>query len=198
MEEMKIETKSFGSSEAVTITCDIAGDLMPLVADGVASEDSERALALHLEGCEDCRNNYEHMRAVQPAKPVSPTDDKKIIAFLRRRNALFGTLLLLFGAFAGVLFLDTQLVFQNFLLMPIIGALAYVCFKEKAALMAGVVFVMSVFVGPLAQWLRGDLSQRFWESMHGYFFYGVILAVLELIGIAIAALLTYAFRREKK
>ena len=34
------------------ITCDMCLDLMPLVLDGLASEDSEKAVREHIAGCE--------------------------------------------------------------------------------------------------------------------------------------------------
>jgi len=37
------------------ITCDMCKDLMPLVKDGIASEDSRLAVTEHLKECEDCK-----------------------------------------------------------------------------------------------------------------------------------------------
>ena len=41
------------------ISCDMCIDLMPLVQDGVASEDSRNAVLQHLQECPDCRALYE-------------------------------------------------------------------------------------------------------------------------------------------
>lgn len=40
------------------ISCDICRDLIPLVTDGVASEDAVSAVKNHMEHCESCRNMY--------------------------------------------------------------------------------------------------------------------------------------------
>ena len=42
------------------ISCDICKDLLPLVKDGIASEDSVQAVKEHLKECETCRNLYEN------------------------------------------------------------------------------------------------------------------------------------------
>ena len=43
------------------ITCDICMDLMPLVRDGVVSEDSVTAVMNHISDCEDCKKIYAEM-----------------------------------------------------------------------------------------------------------------------------------------
>ncbi len=45
------------------ITCDICMDLMPLVQDGVASEDSENAVKKHISECESCKKIYDELYA---------------------------------------------------------------------------------------------------------------------------------------
>ncbi|EJX02388.1 hypothetical protein EVA_09508, partial [gut metagenome] len=40
------------------ISCDICIDLIPLVEDGVASEDSRKAVEAHVANCESCREKY--------------------------------------------------------------------------------------------------------------------------------------------
>ena len=40
------------------ITCDICMDLMPLVQDGIASEDSRNAVEEHVKRCEQCAVHY--------------------------------------------------------------------------------------------------------------------------------------------
>ena len=40
---------------ASEISCDICRDLLPLVQDGVASEDSRAAVEAHLRSCPACR-----------------------------------------------------------------------------------------------------------------------------------------------
>ena len=45
------------------ITCDICKDLMPLVKDGIASEDSRLAVMEHVNECETCKKLFESENA---------------------------------------------------------------------------------------------------------------------------------------
>ena len=44
------------------IPCEIIQDLMPMYADGLTSETTDREIRSHLEECETCREMYERMR----------------------------------------------------------------------------------------------------------------------------------------
>ena len=48
--------------------CNVARDLMPLRADGVASEESNRLIDAHIAECADCKTYYEGMMAALPAR----------------------------------------------------------------------------------------------------------------------------------
>jgi len=48
--------------------CNVARDLMPLRADGVASEESNRYIDTHIAECADCKTYYEGMMAALPAR----------------------------------------------------------------------------------------------------------------------------------
>ena len=43
----------------IKITCDMCMDLMPLVQDGVASEDSIAAVEQHIKTCSECKSVFE-------------------------------------------------------------------------------------------------------------------------------------------
>lgn len=164
------------------LPCDIVGDLIPLAADNVASEASREAVLHHIETCEACRELYEACR--EPAdKPPPALADKQIMGYIRRRAVYLFALLALTGAAAGVMILNTPLVFQNFLLMPAVGVLSYVCFREKGALAAVAVILLTL--------LKGLIDR---ESP---LILGLILALLVLTGVLIAALLNFALQRDK-
>lgn len=167
------------------ITCEVVQDLIPLVCDGIASPDSERLVRLHAEHCEECRQMLELSDMPRQAAEIQPPDDKKILAYIRRRYIIFVCLLMMMGAMVGVLFTGTEFIFQNLLIMPIVGALSYVCFKSKGSAMAVIVFIITA--------LRGFLE---YES--GMAWFGVIYGVLVLAGVAIAALLGFAFGKNKR
>ena len=47
----------------MNITCDIAMDLMALYKDGLASDDSKKAVQAHLKNCPECRRAYSQYSA---------------------------------------------------------------------------------------------------------------------------------------
>ncbi len=46
--------------------CNVVRDLMPLVLDRAASDDSRELVETHISGCEECRKQYEEMKADLP------------------------------------------------------------------------------------------------------------------------------------
>ena len=44
------------------MNCDVVKDLLPLYIDGCCSEESERTVKEHLEGCDDCKKVFEDMK----------------------------------------------------------------------------------------------------------------------------------------
>ena len=173
-------------------TCDVIRDLIPLAVDGVASEDSVHLLERHFEHCDACKKIYGEMSDQKRLPQAVETDDKKIMAYIRKRYVLFVALMMMIGAVVGVLFIDTKFIFQNFLLMPLVGALSYVCFKEKGAIMAGVVVLLSLFRGAIF------LLSTQPDMAAGSAEIGFIMALFVLMGFFATWLLAFAFRREKK
>ena len=69
----------------ITVSCDVARDMIPLYADGAASEQTRELIANHLDRCEDCSSYY---RSVRKALGTS--------SYARRRGRLS------MGGFAGI------------------------------------------------------------------------------------------------
>lgn len=62
------------------LSCDVIRDLLPAVADEIASADTEALVQEHIEICADCRAALDAMRAPGPA----PTADEKEIDYLKK------------------------------------------------------------------------------------------------------------------
>ena len=62
------------------VNCNIIRDLLPAVADEIASADTEALVKEHIETCADCRAALDAMRAPSPA----PTADEKEIDYLKK------------------------------------------------------------------------------------------------------------------
>ena len=182
--------KALLDSQKEEITCEVIRDLMPLVADGVASEDSVRLLERHLEHCPECKDLYDGMCIPKAVANAAATDDKKVMSYIRKKLVLLIALILFIGAVVGVLFIDTEFILQNILLMPVVGALSYVGFKSKGWIMAGVVMLMSMFRGAIL------LMSPEPDMAAGSAEFGFIMALLVLMGYAAAWLLAFAFRKD--
>ena len=83
--------------------CDMVKDLLPLVAEDLASEESAAFVKEHLEICEDCRKAYEEMKTPVESEPAAPI--RTVRRQVKRRGLLIAGLIaclvaaLLMGAF---------------------------------------------------------------------------------------------------
>lgn len=194
MENQTINEKKFD------ISCDIVRDIMPLVIDKVASEDSEAAVRWHIVHCEECRALFEEWNDGEREKDIPLPNDQKIMAYVRRRAVLLIGFVTVLAAAVGIMMLETSLTFQNLLIMPIVGALSYCCFKKKGFFISAAVFLLTTARG-LVQWQTLLLYLGESEAYHYDYTisvavtYGVILGVLALVGATIAALLDFAFQK---
>lgn len=173
------------------VTCDVCMDLLPLVKDGVASEDSRNLVLSHIENCDSCHALYHNMA---PA-PIQELDDKKNLMNIRNKLYLFGLFILVFGAFLGVYLSNSMGVFYNFIIMPFLGAFGFFILKNRYIIIPVGVFILSylwLFIGYLVE------HQKFSLELLSYpIFFSFIYTLLTFFGVLIGILLNFAFRKEK-
>lgn len=166
------------------ISCQICMDLMPLVADGVASEDSRRAVESHIQGCESCRRFFE-----EGTPP--PVDSGKAFAQFRKKvNVLWG-MVLMFGIVYGLSLTAGSGLFYNTLLMPAIGALGYGLFRWRSLYAIPLLLYATHFVTNLLGVGNEVLELPALTLWTG------IYCLFALLGIVIAWLLHFAFGKER-
>ena len=68
--------------------CDVIQDLMPLCAEGLASEGSQALVEAHLKECPDCRARYTAMREPVPVPEAAPLRAVRSGLARRRANAV--------------------------------------------------------------------------------------------------------------
>ena len=158
------------------LTCDICCDLIPLVVDGVASEDSEAAVKAHIETCPACREMYQGELERGITSLRAKAADEKVLRRLRVRLAWQG--LLLTCAALAVMIFAAQPVLLLWML-PAVGAASYALMRRYSA-------AVPVLAGA---------ASLVWYHDAGT---GVGLGALLCVGIAIAALLLFAFGKEKQ
>ena len=168
------------------ISCDMCMDLMPLVNDGVASEDSKAAVELHIGKCEQCRSFYEatESREVNTDKVFS-----KLIGQLRS----FSLLLLTFGIFFGLGLTAGEDMFCNSVIMPIIGVVGYMVFKWKAVY----IVPLLLFAADVLMFIPQLISGAGWVDFYSLIVWTVIYCALVILGVIISWLLHFALRKEK-
>jgi len=165
------------------ISCDMCIDLIPLVQDGVASNDSRNAVLLHLQECPDCRALYE-------GEIPAPSNTKELLSKVKRRAQVFSAMIMMFGIFYGLMLTAGNGIFQNVIIMPIIGGIGYYLFRWKALIIVPpLLFVTHVFTNAMG--LGGEVL----EPM-GVIMWTLIYCGVALVGFVIAALLHFVFRKE--
>lgn len=169
------------------ITCDVCLDLIPLVQDGIASEDSRKAVEQHICTCQTCANIYD-------GKTPPDIDSTQIFKKFQKKMRTFFAALMMFGIFFGLGLTASSEVFYNSLIMPLIGILGYVIFRWKALyevplLMLGI----NVFFYGLNMFRGIEIIELYSRVM-----YTGIYSVFVVIGVVIAGLTHVAFKKGEK
>ncbi|MGL4912287.1 MAG: zf-HC2 domain-containing protein [Romboutsia sp.] len=177
------------------ISCDICMDLMPLVKDGVASEDSCNAVTEHINQCEECKKIFEEI----PNNNIE-FDDKKVISKIKNRLIVAGLILILVGSIIGVILSESENMFYNVLIMPIIGGVSYFVLRKKSyvvpLIMFGFVYVYH-FIKYIFELEEINVNQII-SLVPMPLMWSIVYSCLCALGILIGFLLYIAFRREKK
>lgn len=165
------------------ISCDMCIDLMPLVQDGVASDDSRNAVLRHLQECPDCRALYE-------GEIPAPSKSHELLGKVQRRAQLFSAMVMMFGIFYGLMLTAGSELFLNVIIMPIIGGLGYYLFRWKGLyIVPSLLLVTHIVTNYLG------LGSEVLEPM-GLFMWTAIYCGVALVGFVIAALLHFVFKKE--
>ena len=172
------------------ITCDMCMDLIPLVKDGIASEDSRLAVEEHVKSCEDCRKMYEG-EVTEPS--IVNVDLELELGKLKRKLQTFSTVLMMFGGFFGLSLTASEEMFYNSLIMPVIGALGYVIFRWGAVYQIPILLLVMQLLINCFGMIRGMEIM----PVMGVVTWVGIYSIFVGIGVLVAGLLHFAFRKEK-
>ena len=166
------------------ISCEMCMDLMPLVADGVASEDSRKAVERHIAACPACRELY------GGDAPPSVNAEQAFAKFKKKISVFWG-MLLMFGVVYGLSLTAGSGLFYNILLMPAIGALGYGLFRWKALYIIPCLLYATHFVTNLLGF--GNEVLDIWSLL----LWTAIYCGFAVFGTVIAWLLHFALRKER-
>lgn len=175
----------------MNLPCGIILDLIPLVKDGVASRESISAVKEHLSYCESCRCEFESF----PPIPHAAIDDKKVITKIKKSLLRLGILILCAGSLIGIFMTNSMNVFYNILIMPAVGILGYIFLKRRWVYVP----VSILFFSYMWILLSSCLDSGFDKNALIYSIpYAIIYMLLTATGTVIAALLKFAFGKEKE
>ena len=168
------------------ITCDVCMDLIPLVQDGVASQDSVLAVENHIKNCSKCGAIFKGQIPIR-------NDGKELLKKMKKRAQVFTGMLLMFGILFGLSLTATSELFLNALIMPVLGSIGYYLFRWKAAYIVPCILLVTHIVMNGFGMIRG--IQRL--SILDVLFWNVLYSFFAILGVIIVGLLHFAFRKEE-
>ena len=86
------------------LPCSVVRDMLPLLADGLLSAESERILHRHLESCEACRGVFADMTAPEPETEADRAELDYLKKLRSRRNRLVAAVLISVALIGGAVF----------------------------------------------------------------------------------------------
>lgn len=150
------------------ISCGLCMDLMPLVNDGVAGEDSRKAVEQHIKTCDSCRAFYGGERKAE-------ADEEKAALKVLRKIRTASVLLLAAGVFVGLLLTELFMTGLSAIFavlgVIIVGLLGFVCkgesggkkktrkifaFLAATALITGTVILLNALFGNPVSQMRAE------------------------------------------
>lgn len=177
----------------MNVSCDVILDLIPLVKDGVASDESCRIVNEHIKSCKRCKTEFETFESINLQE--LNLKDEKIIFSIKRSVFITQIAILIIGAILGVALSDSVSMFYNFMIMPLIGGISLFAFKEKWYLAPIAVFILTY----LRQIAIHVFSDGFcWDMLYDGLYYSIIYIILIGLGVIIARLFIFAFKKKSK
>ncbi len=178
------------------LPCGVILDLIPLVKDGVASEESENIVKEHIKTCDSCKNEFEMFESVHIQQQF--IKDEKILSAIKRSIFITRIAVLVVGAVIGIGLTGTMGMFYNFMIMPVIGIISFITLKGKSYITLISIFVLTYLwqIITLIIETKGEIG--WWILQTGLAVYSLIYTGLVALGIVIAMLLGFAFKKEDK
>ncbi len=174
------------------ISCEVCLDLIPLVKDNVASEDSKKLVLEHIRQCEHCKNEFENEYDTLPKM-----NDKRVLQKIKKRIFLVALATVIIGTLIGVGLTEGPGMFYNIIIMPLVGGIAYFALNRKSFYFPITLFILS-YIWTLINYIFDSsyLKDSILDLLFAPIFLSCIYSGLALLGIIIAFLLRFAFRKE--
>ena len=177
--------------------CSVVRDLLPLCVEDMVSTGTAQYVNEHLKNCDECQAELANLKEGAELSAigtnVSPKSDdaKPFKKMMKRMNRQFYSIAyaaIIFLIFLGFGWTGGENLMYNSLIMPIVGIFGYYVFKWKAIYKLPVLLLiidLGVFAFQLVE--IGFADTLMWT---------VLYAIFVFVGVAIAFLLHYAFKKE--
>ena len=178
--------------------CSVVRDLLPLYVEDMVSTETAQYVKSHLAECPECQAELESLTAGEGLTAIEkkPVEDaakaKPFKKMMKRMNRQFYSIAyaaLIFLIFLGFGWTGGENLMYNSLIMPVVGIFGYYVFRWKAIYKVPILLlIIDIFVC-LFKLVDLDLySALLWTLIYSSFVF---------VGIAIAFLMHFAFRKEK-
>ena len=178
--------------------CSVVRDLLPLYVEDMVSEETAEYIDGHVKECDECQAELARMREgaeltkieakAAPDEKGSVKPFKKMMKKMNRQFYSLAYSLVIFFIFLGFCWTGGENLMYNSLIMPIVGVFGYYVFRWKA------VYKLPILL------LAIDLFVCVFElvalDLYSALVWTLIYSIFVFVGIAIAFLLHYAFRKE--
>lgn len=178
--------------------CSVVRDLLPLYVEDMVSTETAQYINEHLKNCNECQAELANLRegaelSTVEAKPVTRSEDAKPFKkMMKRMNRQFYSIAyaaLIFLIFLGFGWTGGENLMYNSLIMPVVGIFGYYVFRWRAIYKVPILLlIIDTFV---CLFKLVDLD------LYSAFLWTLIYSIFVFVGIAIAFLLHFAFRKEK-
>ena len=175
------------------LDCCIVRDLLPLYVENMVSDQTAEQIKQHLAECPECKNEYDSFGSTSRLDALEvPQPDaqpfKKIMRKMNRQMFALAYGLIIFFILWGFSLTGGENLMYNSVIMPIVGLFGYYVFKWKAVYKLPVLLLiidLAVFAFQLVE--IGFFETIMWTLLY---------AIFVFVGVTIAFLLHFAFKKE--
>ena len=178
--------------------CSVVRDLLPLYIEDMVSAETAQYVKSHLVECPECQAELDSLKeggelsAIEKKPTADVAEAKPFKTVMKRMNRQFYSLAyaaLIFLIFLGFGWTGGENLMYNSLIMPVVGIFGYYVFRWKAIYKVPILLLIIDTFVCLFKLVDFDL--------YSAFLWTLIYSIFVFVGIAIAFLLHFAFRKEK-
>lgn len=181
------------------LDCCVVRDLLPLYVENMVCDQTAEQIKQHLAQCSDCQNECASFKdtgkldVLEVPTENLPADAKPFKQIMRKLNRQMYSLaygLIIFFILWGFSLTGGENLMYNSVIMPIVGLFGYYVFKWKALYKMPILLLVLNLVAYNLHFAQIDFLSVFpWTAIYSIFV---------IVGVLIAFLLHFAFRKERK